>query len=538
MLDELVTKYYLEKEEIKKTGVKGDKLEEIIRSLTNENLFKNLDVKTLLEFLEEAGYTTYSRSQLETTLDYMKRNNLFNNKAYILIIKEILESLKTLKPNYYNLDELNSLLERILKLQNSIRNTNTFITDFPLIEDIIKEYNLNTSDIYNIMLEIDRHNKRIAKGNNVLDILIEYGYNNELISSEETILNSISKEEIEEKLKYLNSKIEFNFLKEPILNRRLILILLAPLSNIKEILNISKKTNLSLESIFPIFYLNNDFKLESDDSFYNNVEGCFETFTKNIKLLNDLGYNINEVYENFSNLFYTKSEDLVSNLEIYTKYNINIPIPSALVVDDLEYKLDRFIELGLYSYIKSFPQTILNKDKAFFSRIYYARKNLLPVKKRYLVKEITSLNGYMINEENYQELVPTYKPIRFETEFYNKLEGMRPNIIDNRVITSLLKVLDDNYMEEDNVYNIEGTLISRNKVIRLFQSFLNNNTNNINYFEGLLFAITSNTLISKDDFDSLVSNIVNKYVESNTITNNDANNLLEILDINTRRGIK
>lgn len=538
MLDELVTKYYLEKEEIKKNGVKGDKLDEIIRSLTNENLFKNLDVKTLLEFLEDANYTTYSRSQLETTLDYMKRNNLFNNKAYILIIKEILESLKTLKPNYYNLDELNSLLERILKLQNSIRNTNTFITDFPLIEEIIKEYNLNTSDIYNIMLEIDRHNKRIAKGNNVLDILIEYGYNNTLTSSEEAILNSISKEELEEKLKYLSSKIEFDFLKEPVLNRRLILILLAPLSNIKEILNISKKTNLSLENIFPIFYLNKDFKLESDDSFYNNVEGCFETFTKNIKLLNDLGYNINEVYENFSNLFYTKPEILVSNLETYTKYNINIPIPSALVVDDLEYKLDRFIELGLYSYIKSFPQTILNKDKAFFSRIYYARKNLLPVKKRYLVKEITSLNGYMINEENYQELVPTYKPIRFETEFYKKLEGMKPNIIDNRVITSLLKVLDDNYMEEDNVYNIEGTLISRNKVIRLFQSFLNNNTNNINYFEGLLFAITSNTLISKDDFDNLVNNIVNKYVESNALTSNDANNLLEILDINTRRGIK
>ena len=148
------------------------------------------------------------------------------------------------------------------------------------------------------------------------------------------------------------------------------------------------------------------------------------------------------------------------------------------------------------------------------------------------------MNGYMINEENYQELVPTYKPMRFETEFYKKLEGIRPNIIDNRVITSLLKVLDDTYLEEDNVYNIDGTLISRNKVIRLFQSFLNNNTNNINYFEGLLFAITSNTLISKDDFDNLVSNIVNKYVESNALTSNDANNLLEILDINTRRGIK
>ena len=181
------------------------------------------------------------------------------------------------------------------------------------------------------------------------------------------------------------------------------------------------------------------------------------------------------------------------------------------------------------------PQILLNKDKALFHRIYYAKKNNLPVKNRFLSKEITSLNGYNINEENYLDLVPTYKLPKFDNEFYKQVRITNPSKIDNRIIKNVIKILDDNFLERDNVYKISDVLVSRNKVIRLFQSFLNLNTNNINYFEGLIFSIVNDLLITKDEFDLIVLNVLGKYVNSNNLTENDAINISKSLNVDNSR---
>ena len=384
------------------------------------------------------------------------------------------------------------------------------------------------------MNDINKHNRRIVKKEKptINELLEKYGFKVRITNYEANLL----KDNIEEKLEYISKTLEFNFLKETSSSLKLTLTLLAPLDNIKEILKLSKEVNLNLESIFPIFYLSEDYVIDDNqENYYSLFKGSYETFTKNTRLLHSLGCDINDLYENFGGLFYIDTNVLISNIENLTKYNISFKIPSVLESDDLVSKIDMFIESGLYDYIMQVPQILLNKDKALFHRIYYAKKNNLPIKNRFLSKEITSLNGYNINEENYLDLVPTYKSPKFDNEFYRQVRITNPSKIDNRIIKNVIKILDDNFLERDNVYKISDVLVSRNKVIRLFQSFLNLNTNNINYFEGLIFSIINDLLITKDEFDLIVLNVLGKYVNSNTITENDAINISKSLNVNNSR---
>ena len=528
MLLELVKKYKLSKE--------NNSLEEdynrLLLCFQNASNFNNLDINLLLKYLEEVNYTTYSKAQIITTINYIKRNNLFNSIPYQEFLKSIYESLSTLKSKKNTNSD--NLLSRIDALIETINNKDLFIEDLILVKQILKESNIDIEDIYKIMNDINKHNRRIVKKEKptINELLEKYGFKVRITNYEANLL----KDNIEEKLEYISKTLEFNFLKETSSSLKLTLTLLAPLDNIKEILKLSRDVNLNLESIFPIFYLNEDYVIDDNqENYYSLFKGSYETFTKNTRLLHSLGCDINDLYENFGGLFYIDTNVLISNIENLTKYNISFKIPSVLESDDLVSKIDMFIESGLYDYIMQVPQILLNKDKALFHRIYYAKKNNLPIKNRFLSKEITSLNGYNINEENYLDLVPTYKLPKFDNEFYKQVRITNPSKIDNRIIKNVIKILDDNFLERDNVYKISDVLVSRNKVIRLFQSFLNLNTNNINYIEGLIFSIVNDLLITKDEFDLIVLNVLGKYVNSNTITENDAINISKSLNVDNSR---
>ena len=528
MLLELVKKYKLSKE--------NNSLEEdynrLLLCFQNASNFNNLDINLLLKYLEEVNYTIYSKAQIITTINYIKRNNLFNSIPYQEFLKSIYESLSTLKSKKNTNSD--NLLSRIDALIETINNKDLFIEDLILVKQILKESNIDIEDIYKIMNDINKHNRRIVKKEKptINELLEKYGFKVRITNYEANLL----KDNIEEKLEYISKTLEFNFLKETSSSLKLTLTLLAPLDNIKEILKLSRDVNLNLESIFPIFYLNEDYVIDDNqENYYSLFKGSYETFTKNTRLLHSLGCDINDLYENFGGLFYIDTNVLISNIENLTKYNISFKIPSVLESDDLVSKIDMFIESGLYDYIMQVPQILLNKDKALFHRIYYAKKNNLPIKNRFLSKEITSLNGYNINEENYLDLVPTYKLPKFDNEFYKQVRITNPSKIDNRIIKNVIKILDDNFLERDNVYKISDVLVSRNKVIRLFQSFLNLNTNNINYIEGLIFSIVNDLLITKDEFDLIILNVLGKYVNSNALTENDAINISKSLNVDNSR---
>ena len=157
-------------------------------------------------------------------------------------------------------------------------------------------------------------------------------------------------------------------------------------------------------------------------------------------------------------------------------------------------------------------------DKAFFHRIYYAKKNGLPIKRNYLLKTITSINGYSINEENYQDKVKTYSCPLLDEDY--SLENQK-----NIDINNIINILDTNYLKEENVYLIENTYISRNKVIRLL-------SNQSGFkIEGLLHAILKGVLHDKETFDNIVIEILNKFLENNVISEEEVSLVLENLSV-------
>ncbi len=531
MLLELIKNYRLKTEELKSQGLRGEKANLIANNLKDSEKFKTVDINELLDLLKAANYTTHPLNKIGTTLDYIKRNNLYDSRQYKSILISISSSLETLKLENFNQVELDKLLERITKLEKSIEDNDSFVTDFPLINQIIRESNLAPIDIYNIMLEIDKLNKNtigIDKVDNhtfALKLISKYGYNPDLTPYEEKLIETINIPDLEEKLEYLKGIPEYDFLKNPLEHHRFVLFLLAPLKNIKAIKELSENSNLNLEDIFVIFYFNKDYELPQVDApqdyFYQIFEGTYETFVNNSKLLLTMGYDLDDVYQNSSVLFYMATDTLERNLNALKSYNIPVTNPIVLSLEDnnIEDKIDKFIELGLYDYIKKYPQTLLNKDKAFFHRIYYAKKNGLPIKRNYLLKTITSINGYSINEENYQDKVKTYSCPLLE-EDYSSLENQK-----NIDISNIINILDTYYLKEENVYLIENTYISRNKVIRLLskQSGFK--------IDRLLYAILKGVLLDKETFDNIVIEILNKFLENNLIGEEEVSLVLENLSV-------
>ncbi len=537
MLLELIKSYRLRIEELKKQGLQGERAFLLATNLQDKSKFNTVDINELLDLLKVSQYETFPLNKVGTTIDYIRRNNLFEKDEYKPLLTSVISSLKKLKIEGFNQDEIDKLLNRIGKLEKSIEAKDLFITDFPLINRIIKESNLAPIDIYNIMLEIDNLNKKTLGVDNldkhtlVIKLLNKYGYKSNLTEYEESLLETINISELEEKLEFIKGINEYEFLYNPLEHHRITTILLAPLKNIKNIYELAMNSNLSLDSIFGIFYFSKDYKLPDvntpKDYYYQLFEGAYETFINNSRLLLAMQCDLKEAYENSSALFYMPTRKLETNKVTLDTYNIPTSIPNVLTSceDDntsLETQIDKFIEVGLYDYIKKYPQTLLNKDKALFHRIYYARKNNLPIKKKYLLRTITSINGYSINEENYQDKVETYNNPLFVNNFYQE----NTEDID---ISSILNVLDTNYLKEDNVYMIENTYISRNKVIRLLKRFINGNNN----MEILLYSILNGVLLDKETFDKIARDVLDKSLENNLTNIDEVNDTLLKLNINS-----
>ena len=92
-------------------------------------------------------------------------------------------------------------------------------------------------------------------------------------------------------------------------------------------------------------------------------------------------------------------------------------------------------------------------------------------------------------------------------------------------INNIINILDTNYLKEENVYLIENTYISRNKVIRLLR-----NQGGFK-IEGLLYAILKGVFLDKETFDNIVIEILNKFLENNLISEEEVSLVLENLSV-------
>ena len=563
MFLELLKKYQSEIIELKKSQEENAQIKTYINILSNKDKFLNLDVYKFIDFLENSNYREHTKEEIKTTLIYMQRNDLFEDLNYQNFIGSLLAFIEKLQKSFdLSLAECDNLLKRIKTVLNDFQDENAFLGDFDLVIKILKENKATEEEIFVIMREINNKNKRVYKrlinesnhlddvevidrdidSNNQFSIIEKYGYSISFTPFEKSIIESIDSNELKSKLDFFEVTPEYNFLKNNSLNtlehHLFVILLLTPLNNISTIYQIVIKDKLNVKNILPSFYLDNEtvkklkdmvsenrhlLNNKSEDKFYSMIlVNGYEKFMEITKLFKELGCIGNSKKEetllaSLINknplLFMSRATTIEKGLRTFADYGIMVRNPNVLTIERPEELLDKFIEAGLYDYVKEHQSIMLEKDSALFKRIYYAKLNNLAIFRgtKLLSSNITNVDGYQINASNCDEKVVTYEPEIFKTPFYDSVrEEARLNRSCKELDNPLIKVLDESFKVNNETYLIVRERISRLKVLRLMQAFLNKNNLNDN-FEGLFFSIFNETLISRESYEEIVIKVMRLY---------------------------
>lgn len=366
------------------------------------------------------------------------------------------QSIKNNNKELLNLNTAMGMLDSALEKEE--------ITNARDIVSKIKDLNIK----YAVLELISEHNSiyydKLDKELNSLNknskikyqaLLNDYGIINGSYQIERIMNNSL--EDVEQILKIIS--------KYNLLNEQIIKILrnsnLEIVSNIKEYLDKG--------------YLSLDFIIDNIDIYYRNSTK-YQVYNNSLRILNKYNINPSTFFDSISVLF-TYSNTLESNLELLDNYNLLNSLKTTsnykfLSNDKLFSIIDRLIELGYQKFLEE-DLDLLNNTKLI---------------------RLEALNAFEVRIDSKEEL--------------NKVLNKRFYINDEDIVDYLPEEvkLDDKYDLEDvdlssykdtsRTYNINGNLISSNKVNRLLkQGYSKYN------------AIFSGMRLNNEEYDSIIKSL-------------------------------
>ena len=311
---------------------------------------------------------------------------------------------------------------------------------------------------------------------------------------------------------------------------------LSNLNIINNVVGICNFRNIKVKKMLGNVFASNGIKFDLkdyqvDDEFYSLYTGSHEDFINNLNYINP-GIDLSKIEPTY---YIANGNITRNNHQILKEYGFDITTDSieCLTVSNLENKLQRIIESGLYSYFKENPRKILEiKDDAFFYRLKYAKDNKLEYKRKHLAKELFKYDGYGITRENCLEKVDIYQPDLFKTEEFGNLKNIE--IDYNRPIHPFIGMLNQLYQSDDMVsYNIGNYIISKEKVWKLFNQYLvslNGVMDNNSLIIGFDYAVVDGLLLPKEEIVYLIDFLNNKLIDFFDTELNDVN----LEDINNR----
>lgn len=242
------------------------------------------------------------------------------------------------------------------------------------------------------------------------------------------------------------------------------------------------------------------------------------TFFKNVSLLNQLGIPIEKASEQTVSLM--PHEILKRNTSISNLYNIGFIKPSTgqyvltgLLNNNMDVSLDRFIELGLYDYAVENKSSLNSYTDLAFRRLKYAldrygednivkRSNTITI-----TSEVRKENGFDINYDNVDDFCPfcdvTPPDERFLKIANYSNSSYNPDILQHPYISTLEEYKSNNGIS----YNIDGVLVSRFKVLRIFNTIINHPSLGIDDMEGFVYSIKCNSLWDSDQMNKIDNHI-------------------------------
>lgn len=273
------------------------------------------------------------------------------------------------------------------------------------------------------------------------------------------------------------------------------------------IVHILLNTNIAIvETIVNLIkqqLITEEFIYQNNKIFLPNI---FNNLIKNIELLKQKKINIKEL--NIEKILLEENSKLEENIIILEQYNFPINNLTTFEIlkniENIKY-LDTFIELDLYEYIKENPN-ILNKDcKTIINKILLYKQLGIDIKNKETLKNIINnkfkIGNTTINDEDLEEYIEN------QTIFYENetLKG----ILDNTKITSIKEEIEieelERFIQNNNSYNINGIIVSKNKVLRNYQSLINQTE--ISKKEILFNSIIYNSNMTEDEINIIKDSI-------------------------------
>ena len=283
------------------------------------------------------------------------------------------------------------------------------------------------------------------------------------------------------------------------------------IENIKEdTKTISQNRSLSLNFIE---YLKRPslFMKEDSDKYYARYNNYKEV--RRILIENDIN-PIDVIYRHGS-IFSTSYENVSNNISIFKLYSVPKEIYTktltSLTIKDPAATIDQFIELDCFDALKnSFSHINRTSKNLMFYRIIRARQlgeNIYSEynyeNKKPLSGKITdsSSNRYGINPGNKKKVINEYN-VQGLSQYDDILgEARCSGPIIKALNNYFIKVLEDNYKVDELRYSFKGEIISRVKVLRIYEELINKGA--AGTVDSIRYAIYKNSILTEEKYDKI-----------------------------------
>lgn len=440
------------------------------------------------------------------------------------------------------------------KLLRKIEDTNnpSFITELDLLDRLFKDKEVDIDTKNNYLLQVMKYNQEVEKVgvkekkdytiDDYVRVFNNYKYDFYRLDKkyQDLLFTYGDIDNISEIFDCLE-KYNYPLLELP-KNSFLLTILLVNCT--KDIFSIISEFSISrglvsrdVISIFPCLVSNMELEDENSINILDNnhviIAGRSDDYLKNVLFLEELGFNIKDVYQKSRELLIINNEMLVNNYLAFNDYKLdnsfNSLMISCLLNNSFREILDQFIESCRegYNYIKNnlkYIGNITSYDDIIFFNIYasymmeneygvpllsegpFIRKNS---KNPVLRGEITRFAGSGYEKIPYREIEDDNKwdktmtidlPIKNKEKFISTIKKSLEDklILRNRELDDELLHLEEYVFDNDISYRIGEVIISKNKVIRIW--------NILKYYgvekeeDSLLFAVTYNSIMNEETF--------------------------------------
>lgn len=252
-----------------------------------------------------------------------------------------------------------------------------------------------------------------------------------------------------------------------------------------------------------------------------------DNYLKNIKTLKDNGYQFSDMdIEKFSSsLYLTSNDQIIANLVVLKKYNINILKSNgklcfkllSLETNKLLDNLNLFVEMGDIEIVRNNVEILVKDVKDICERILFCKNNSIPyieekghkfifrafIYEKKLLEELLESKIELNNIKNNKDVNDYLRSVS-NSNLVNILDNSNdynPALDNEKLEKEYNKViirLEDKVKLEDEYYTLDNIIFSKNNTIKNIINILNN-ANNVEIKDILIVALLYN---SHKDIDS------------------------------------